>query len=93
MDGDEGGSVEDLSQEDNIFIDMCEELDRATEQHGKMNSAHEAYAVILEELDEFKAEVWKKSKDRDRKNMRKELIQVGAMCARAVIDLDLDPEG
>lgn len=92
MDGSEGGGVEDLSQEDNIFIDMCEELDRATELHGPLISAHEAYAVILEELDEFKAEVWKKSADRDRKNMRKELIQIGAMCARTIIDLDLDQE-
>ncbi len=90
MDGEEGGTSEDLSQEDNIFIDMCEELDKATEQYGEMHSAHEAYAIILEELDEFKAEVWKKSKDQDRKNMRKELIQVGAMCARAIIDLDLE---
>ena len=81
---------DDLSREDNIFIDMCEELDYATGQYGPLHSAHEAYAVILEELDEFKAEVWKKDKDRNIPNMRRELIQIGAMCARAIIDLELE---
>ena len=54
-----------------------------------LNSAHEAYAVILEELDEFKAEVWKKASRRDLAAMRQELLQVAAMCARTVENLKL----
>ena len=71
------------------FYDMQCELESATSLHGPMASAHEAYAIILEELDEFKAEVWKKPSQRDKENMRKELIQIGAMCARAIGDLKL----
>jgi hypothetical protein len=66
-----------------------EELNKARGQHAPLNSAHEAYAVILEELDEFKLEVWKKRALRDRTNMLKELVQVAAMCARTVEDLGL----
>lgn len=66
-----------------------EELIRATALHGPLNSAHEAYAVILEELDEFKAEVWKRTAARDPAKMREELIQIAAMCARAAADLKL----
>lgn len=78
------------------FLEMvAEELAKAQSQHAPLNSAHEAYAVILEELDEFKAEVWKKREKRDRANMLKELVQVAAMCARTAQDLGLvnDLEG
>jgi hypothetical protein len=66
-----------------------QELARARGKHAPLNSAHEAYAVILEELDEFKAEVWKKTRERDRAHMREELIQIAAMAIRAVEDLEL----
>lgn len=53
-----------------------------------MSSAHEGYAVILEELDELKAEVWKGgSEPRDRAAMRKEAIHVAAMALRFVRDI------
>ena len=72
------------------FIAAVErELARARAKHAPLNSAHEAYAVILEELDEFKAEVWKKRELRDHAAMRQELIQLAAMCARAAEDLEL----
>ena len=79
----------DLSEEDNVFIDMAEELDHASVAFTEMNSAHEAYAVILEELDEFWDQVRLKPAMQDKAKMRKELIQVGAMCARAILDLEL----
>ncbi|MEI6044759.1 MAG: hypothetical protein WCS37_10420 [Chloroflexota bacterium] len=48
------------------FLQLVEEeLEEARGQHDYLNSAHEAYAVILEELDEFKAEVWKNRQKRD----------------------------
>jgi hypothetical protein len=65
------------------------EVVRATKLHAPLNSAHEAYAVILEELDEFKAEVWKKRSERDPSAMRAELIQLAAMAVRAIQDLGL----
>jgi len=33
--------------------EMVDEVGRAVAKHQPLNSAHEAYAVILEELDEF----------------------------------------
>lgn len=65
------------------------ETKRAVSLHGPMKSAHEAYGVILEELDEFWDEVKKKQSLRDKANMKKELIQVAAMAVRAIADLGL----
>jgi hypothetical protein len=63
------------------------ELWKAQDKHPKFNSAHEGYAVILEELDELKAEVWKRPKKRDINKMRKEAVQVAAMATRFLIDI------
>lgn len=67
------------------FSDVMAELSRATAKHGSMCSAHEGYAVILEEMDELKAEVWKQN--RDTKALREEAIQLAAMAVRFVIDV------
>jgi hypothetical protein len=56
-----------------------------------MNNQHEAYAVILEELEEFWDECKKKPQNRTPVAMRYELIQVAAMAVRTIIDLDLRP--
>lgn len=74
---------------DRLTDDIRDEFMLASATHGKFSSAHEAYAVILEELDEFKIEVWKKRANRDLNNMRKELIQIAAMAVRSIHDLDL----
>lgn len=63
------------------------ELMMAREKHPAFHSAHEGYAVILEELDELKEEVWKKNSKRDITNMRRECIQVAAMAVRFHLDL------
>jgi hypothetical protein len=68
---------------------MADELAVAQSKHQALHSAHEGFAVILEEVDELKAEVWKRGSQRDFEAMRRELIQVAAMCARMAIDLDL----
>jgi hypothetical protein len=75
----------------NFLEQVAAEVARARAKWAPMNSAHEAYAVILEELDEFKAEVWKKRPERDRKRMGAELVQTAAMCMRAAEDLYLVP--
>lgn len=46
------------------------------------NSAHEGFAVLLEEIDELKAHIWMNQKKRDLTAMRKEAIQVAAMAFR-----------
>jgi len=71
-----------------------EALRRVIEEHGRatkgipaFNSVHEGFAVILEEVDELKAEVWKKPRLRDKAQMRKEAVQVAAMAMRFLIEL------
>jgi molybdopterin biosynthesis enzyme len=57
----------------------------ASRKHPKFNSAHEGYAVILEEMDELKDEVWKRHHDAEL--MRKEAVQVAAMALRFLTDV------
>jgi glutamyl-tRNA reductase len=52
-----------------------------------MNSAHEGWAVIWEELDELWDEVRAKQGARDVAKMRKEAVQVAAMAMRFVLDV------
>jgi hypothetical protein len=69
-----------------ITDEVMREVVRAQSLHAPMGNAHEAYAVILEELDEYKAHVWTKQSQHNQREMRKELIQVAAMAVRAIID-------
>lgn len=70
-----------------ICDEVWEECLRATGKYPPMNSHHEAYAVILEELDEYWEEVRKKKSERDLDNTRLELVQIAAMAIRAYFDL------
>jgi len=70
-----------------------DELAAARRNHAPLNSAHEAYAVILEELDEFRKEVWRRREVRVPKRMLGELVQTAAMCQRAAEDLELAAAG
>lgn len=72
-----------------IAREVAAEVWRASCKHKPMNSAHEAYGVIKEELDEFWDEVKLKSEERSSENLRTELIQTAAMCIRAINDLGL----
>lgn len=74
---------------DLIFRQIKQELSDAMCAHESMHSAHEAYAVIAEELDEFWDNVRLKKSDRSNAKMRNELIQTAAMCVRAIHDLGL----
>lgn len=65
------------------------EMTETMERHPAMNSHHEAYGVLLEEVDEFWDEVKKKASKRQKARTREELVQVAAMACRAIIDLNL----
>lgn len=69
----------------------ADELARAQDLHSPMASAHEGYAVLLEELDELWEEVRKKHPDKQR--MREEALQVAAMALRFVHDVTDPPVG
>lgn len=73
--------------------EIVHEVKRATELWPCHNSAHEGYAVLLEEVDELKAHVWTNQKRRDLVAMRKEAIQVAAMAMRFVLDVCNDERG
>lgn len=72
-----------------FFSMLANEIQEAAENYPPMNSLHEGYAVILEELDEVKGEVWKKPAHRDPGQILRELIQTAAMCARTAVDCGL----
>lgn len=78
----------ELSDEvDRALIDAEAELRRATAMWGSFNSAHEGFAVLLEEIDELKAHVWTNQRKRDLDAMRTEAIQCAAMALRFVVDV------
>jgi len=65
------------------------ECQGANKQHGAtFASAHEAYGVILEEVEEFWEIVKLKRCKRDRSAMRRELIQIAAMAVKALASMD-----
>ncbi len=70
-----------------VAFDVTGELASAVARYPAMNSPHEGYAVILEELDELWDEVKKKPSARSNVAMRDEAIQVAAMAIRFVIDI------
>lgn len=72
------------------FLKQVEhELSRARRKHPPLHSLHEAYAVLLEEVDEFKAQVWQQAAARDRQAMLLELVQIAAMAMRTALDCGL----
>lgn len=70
-----------------LCTEVAEEVARAVSLHPPMTNHHEAYAVILEELDEYWEHVRMKACERDAGAMRTELRQTAAMCVRAIHDL------
>ena len=70
--------------------DMRFELEQAEALHGSYNSYHEAYAVILEELDEFWEIVRKKTQDRNDREAYIELVQIAVTAWRTARDLGLE---
>ncbi len=78
------GSVEQA------LADVQAELLTSMAAFKPLNSAHEAYAVLLEEVDELWDEVKKKQSKRDWAKMEREAIQVAAMAVRMLVDVIRD---
>lgn len=77
-------------------LKTCEEVfaevTRVGSLHPPMASPQEALGIIQEEFNEFALEVYRFNprKGRDsRPEMKAELIQLAAMCVRAIADLEL----
>ena len=70
-----------------VLTEVGEELSRALRKHEKLTSAHEGYAVILEELDELWDEIKVRQSKRRPKKMKREAIQVAAMAMRFVLEV------
>jgi hypothetical protein len=68
-----------------FLLAVQSEVNRARGIHAPIHSPHEGYAVILEELDEAKAEIFHNPPDFAA--IRKELLQTAAMCQRTVEDV------
>lgn len=68
-----------------ISNDALSECERAVRLHGPFASAHEGYAVLLEEVDELWDEV--KNRDKNKERMREEALQIAAMAIRFVHDV------
>ena len=76
-------------QLDTIFDAVREELNWASENNAPFNSAHEGYAVLLEEVEELWNAVklnWAKHPERN-EEMTEEAIQVAAMAIRFLHDV------
>lgn len=81
------------AQADARFVTAVKvELGLAESRHRSLNSLHEAFAVILEEVDELWELCRRRSEDRQRNAVLGELVQIAAMCWRAAIDLGLCDE-
>jgi hypothetical protein len=63
------------------------EVRRAMEKFPPMHSAHEGYAVILEELDELKEWVWQGRGSDPMGGAESEAIQIAAMAIRYLVDV------
>lgn len=75
-----------------VAQEIMQEVAGSRDLHGGHTSIHESLGIILEEWDEYKAEVAlhnpRKGPERDRrKQIRTELIHVAASCLKAIVDV------
>jgi hypothetical protein len=72
----------------NAFRKMVKaEISRCDDKDYCLHSLHEAFGLLLEEVEEFKAEVWKKREERDYYNILRELAQIAAIAERTAWEI------
>lgn len=71
---------------DDLIADVRAELEYAVERYPSFNTAHEGYAVLLEEVDELWDQVRVKQGSRSKDLLLAEAIQVAAMALRFALD-------
>lgn len=69
------------------ITDILAELEKAMGNFAPMNSAHEGFAVLAEEVDELWGHVKTNQGKRDIAAMRKECIQIAAMAVRFAVEV------
>lgn len=82
-----GAPTSPVTPLEDLLAEVGREVARAEAKHAPMNSAHEGYAVLLEEVDELWEEVRKQTRDRSPEAMRTECVQIAAMAVRFVRDV------
>jgi hypothetical protein len=80
-------NVIDVDEAQAIGKELATEAVRASVKFEPFNSSHEGLAVILEEYEELKREVFKKQSEYDMVKMRKEAVHLGAMALRFIYDV------
>jgi len=70
-----------------VATEVRNELTKAVAAFPAMRSAHEGYAIILEEIEELWEAIRNNKSDEANDRQRKEAIQVAAMAMRFVIDI------
>lgn len=76
-----------------LAFEVMGEVQSACGNWPEFNSAHEGYAVLLEEVDELWEHVKTNQKRRDIDAMRKEAIQIAAMAMRFALDICNEVDG
>lgn len=75
------------SREELILSEMMKEYKRATTEYSPFASHHEGWAVIKEQLDEVWDEIKKKRGTKSTEKITKEVLHVGAMSLRFLMEL------
>lgn len=71
-----------------IYPAITEELKRSYVHSETYASLHEAYAVLLEEVEEVWDITKQKRKDRSASELRAELVQVAAVAVKAILSME-----
>lgn len=76
----------DTDQDPELLREVLRELARGEASFPPFASAHEGYALLLEEVDQLWTEVKRRPNSRSVGGMRREAVQVAAMALRIVRD-------